>query len=1495
MTSGSVASFVSLFSVTARGRSSKIAAVCSLFEFMKTPVAALVLGLLATAYALPAGAADPAYYVKKSTWQETMLASLEAIAQSDLEDGFAPFESETRRGGDAAQRVSVPVAGARVLYLFVTGCPDVRWGVADWAEATLLQADGRRVSLTQGDRFKALLGRCEQDMTLRSGLYQKLRVGERTFDRGLNVQANSMILVPLDKTSQRLEAWIGVDAWAGTNGAVRFSVVGPRTAARKRLFELAARDFPEGQTRQQMAWVREDRIFEFDWKPGDWAGLAQRFARVSHRVPALATKAMKMAEAVSDRPGWEQVRDVYFTSRVMGSALDRARAFEFEGLRLALADLEQAFPQSYPKRFRQRAAELESGLREALARLPDGALTDYERAADLQSELEALKSEALLANPLLNFDRLLVIKRVPNGDPRRSQWEGFGLGEFIGLPRQSSWANGTMPNVDRWTNEIAVVSPVRPAGQIRTLFKPEASRLVSDLDLHWSTDKLLFSMPDPKRNWQVFELRLDGKNPPTPIPGPAQGSPTIGPQTSVRQLTGLQPDVHNYSAIYLPDGYIDFVSTAPLQGVPCNASVIVGMMYQMDADGYNIRQICFEQDHDYTPSILNNGRVLYLRWDYTDTPHVWNRLLMSMNPDGTGQMEYYGASSYWPNAIFFARAIPNHPTKVVGIVTGHHEGRVGELVIFDPAKGRHETNGVVQRLPGRGQPIEPKIEDKLTEHSWPKFLHPWPLSENYFLVACKPGPDSLWGIYLVDVFDNMVLVKEEEHFALLQPIPLAKRTPPPVLDRKVVSSRKDAMVYMEDVYHSPGMRGVPRGTVKELRVFTYQFGFQTLAGIDHRVGADGPWEAKRVLGTVPVQPDGSALFYVPAKTPVSFQPLDTEGKAMGLMRSWITGMPGEFFSCTGCHDRQSTAPPGLSRGRALNRPVSDLKPWHGPVHGFNFAQDLQTVLDQHCVRCHNGEPRPDGKKIPDLRGDQGGYFVYRAGQLDGQFIRAASKQELLGKYGAVFEPSYVALRQYVRVGGLESDLHLLPPMEFHADTSELIQMLRKGHQDVQLDAEAWDRLVTWIDLNAPCHGRWADVTKLPGNQRQRRVELRTLYGGVVEDCEEEPTSRSPALRRQDGQNPALRRPDAPSPPAPSESSRGGNGILPGAGTQRTGTIGGAATATAAPPKGGTLAGAGWPFDAAEARRRQAATGVTTRTVDLGGGIRMELVRIPEGSFVMGDSNGEADERPEAVVKIRKAFWMAKVEVSNEQFSRFDALHDSRFEHRTSWIFSEEYLGWPLNQPSQPAVRVSWDEAMSFCRWLSARLNEKVSLPTEAQWEYACRAGTATPLWYGDTDAEFARFGNMGDRSLRRLADEGWRPKAPDLVPKDSRFDDGALVTVATGRYAPNPWGLCDMHGNAAEWTRSTYQPYPYNPEGGREEANATPALRSAGSGGTPDVQWGGRKVVRGGSWRDRPKNCRSSFRLAYQPWQQVFNVGFRVVIEEEEKTTAAVSSAARGR
>jgi formylglycine-generating enzyme required for sulfatase activity len=228
--------------------------------------------------------------------------------------------------------------------------------------------------------------------------------------------------------------------------------------------------------------------------------------------------------------------------------------------------------------------------------------------------------------------------------------------------------------------------------------------------------------------------------------------------------------------------------------------------------------------------------------------------------------------------------------------------------------------------------------------------------------------------------------------------------------------------------------------------------------------------------------------------------------------------------------------------------------------------------------------------------------------------------------------------------------------------------------------------------------------------------------------------------------------------------------------------------------------------------------------------------------------------------------MATKEVTNQIYNLFDSKHDSRIEDKNAYQFGIH--GYPMNRPEQPVVRVSWLEAMAFCRWLSEKTGLKFTLPSEAEWEYACRAGTATPMYYGDLDTDFAKFANLADAKLSEFASDPYTIDTPlqnptkydDWLPKDARFNDGALLTVEPGRYFPNAWGLLDMHGNAAEWTRSTYRPYPYRDE---------PALEPAAS--------AGRKVARGGSWRDLPKHCTSSYRLNYLPFQRVYNVGIRVI------------------
>jgi formylglycine-generating enzyme required for sulfatase activity len=1129
------------------------------------------------------------------------------------------------------------------------------------------------------------------------------------------------------------------------------------------------------------------------------------------------------------RDDTDRILRLYEQAALYRKAWSDLRFIDFPAIRRAVGDLTDSYPDRFPNadRLLGQLNMYEASMPVLIASLENG----NANAIQELNTVDELRRKTLLSNPLLDFDsfnadapqqgratiharstikggvgiKILILRRTPLGDPRRAEAPNRGMGEFLGLAQQSSWQLDRIRQPFGWDNEIVILSSLRSTPSMQSLYRPPTPRLISDIELDFDASKLSFSMPGDEYRWRVFEMNMENG--------------------AMRQITpdGC-PDVDDFDACYLPNGKMVFVSTAAKQGVPCSNGIAVAVNYLMDADGANVRRLGFDQDHDYCPTVMNDGRVMYLRWDYTDLPHQWPRILFAMNPDGTGQRAIYGSNSYWPNAIFNARPIPKHSTKVLGVITGHHVGRVGELILFDFAQGQHEADGVVQRIPGWGEKVEPIIMDKLTIDSWPKFVHPYPLSDKYFLVSGKPGPDDLWGIYLVDVFDNMVLLKEIEGEGLFEPIPLMERERPPVIPERVNPESEEAIIYLSDIYDGEGLRGVPHGTVKTLRIFAYNFAYPYKSGGQHRVGTDGPWEPKRILGTVPVEEDGSAVFRVPAETPISIQALDDRGAAIQLMRSWTTAMPGEIVSCVGCHEGAGSAPSARVT-IASTRPPSEIKPWYGPVRGFSFSREVQPVLDAYCISCHDGRNDKGGYSIPDLRGNRDAYVVLESNNPQSRLIEGVPREELVQQFSGVFEPAYFELRRFVRVGGLESDLHVLKPGEFHADTTELMQILEKDHYGVQLDDESYERLAAWIDLNAPCHGSWQDILGRPqmNEDHERRLELESLYGSIAEDLEVTPVLPAATIQ-----------------PLPARE----------------------AIAPSAPVFCGN-----WPWSVEEAIERQALAGTSIeRSLDLGDGTTLDMVLIPPGEYIMGNPNGLLDERPTQLIEIPNAFWISRCEITNEQFARFNPGHDSRHEHGTASFNSERAIGPPLNGPRQPVVRVSWQEASNFCDWASEQLDVSIDLPTEMQWEYACRAGSSSPFHWGDIDADdFSPYANMADATLSTWATYNERRRSADQVPRDERFDDGALVSVDVGSYRPNAWGLYDMHGNVWEWTRSNYTPYSHSENVVNFDGDSSGELR---------------KVARGGSWYDRPFRCDAAYRLSYPPWRKVYNVGFRVVIEE---------------
>jgi len=1039
----------------------------------------------------------------------------------------------------------------------------------------------------------------------------------------------------------------------------------------------------------------------------------------------------------------------------------------FEGAAMAMQDVIDNFPDksTYASKYLDEIEKYKNRMQQLEPLLYQN---DAEAIKEITAFLQVHRS-ALIKNPVLKDKEIYAIRQViPNANSAMAAQIGRN---------QNNWTTNASISRSGWNNEICKLSNLQGDVKITSVFKPEGTAPVKDVDLHWDGARMLFSAVGENDRWHVYEMNTQTK--------------------AVKRLTPVEHnDVDWFDACYLPDGRIILASTAGYVGVPCiSGSQPTSDLFLLDPKTDKLRQLNFGQDCDWDPVILNNGKVCYLRWEYTDNSHYFTRILMQMNPDGTAKREYYGSGSYFPNSLFDARPIPGNANEFIGIVSGHHGvARSGRLLIFDPKKGRKEADGVVQEIPGYGKTVEPIIKDRLVDGVWPQFLTPYPINENYFLVSAKLGPEALWGIYMVDRFDNMVLVHNAEGEAFAEPFIIEKRDVPPVIPDKVNLNDKTSTVYITDIYEGQGLKGIPRGAVEKLRIYAYQYGYNKVGGHD-LLALEGGWDVKRILGTVPVEEDGSAMFKIPANTPISMQPLDKDGAALQLMRSWMTGMPGEVVSCVGCHESQNIVPQARFTIASRKRPV-EITPWYGPTRPVAYNTELKPVIDKKCVGCHNGLE----KDIPDF-----------------------SSNEQSGYNG--FSESYMALHPYVRRPGCESDFHTLEPMDYYVNTSELVQMLKKGHHGVELNNEEWDRLITWIDMNVPFHGKYTPPEYNGHNQVNRRKELSLLYGNVDLNGEQEFEDAKIRLEAKGPIEPVM----------PKEVYKRNEKIKLN----------------------------GWPLTQAEAltlQKKFAVNGQLTKTVKIANGLNLEFIRIPSGKFVFGNNDGQPDQQ-ERVVEIEKPFWMSKTEITNAIFRSVFVDHNSRFIDQ-QWK-DHIFAGYPANEDQMPAIRMTWEKANEFCEKLSANTGLKISLPTEVQWEWAARAGSNNDMYFGNLEDDFSAYENLADYTLRDLAVIGVDPKpmGPDnprfkfynFVPKVEKYNDGVLVPQGTANYKSNLWGLHDILGNVAEWTKSDYTFY-------GDDENL--------------------KVARGGSWLDRPKYSTVATRDGYLPYQKVFNVGFRLIIED---------------
>ena len=669
----------------------------------------------------------------------------------------------------------------------------------------------------------------------------------------------------------------------------------------------------------------------------------------------------------------------------------------------------------------------------------------------LWRDVHLLRRQIAFANPLANVGPLLFVKRVPSGFSHQ-------LTQYAG---RHARAGGGVFVLD---------APGRSMATRRIDSLPTGSFLHPDVS--WDGQRVLFafcktapvrtkSSAQASQFYHLFEMSVDGSN--------------------LRQLT--EGTFDDFSARYLPNGKIMFISTRRggfhrCGRGPCPTHTLA----LANADGSEPRVISFHETHEWDPAVLNDGRVLYTRWDYVDRHAVHYQQLWTVQPDGSAVESFYGNNTLNPVGVWEARAVPGS-RRVMATAAAHHAMTSGSIILVDVTKKNDGLQPITRLTPdalfpesefpvGRwharaGVPVRPQVP--VEEQRWPghSYRTPHPLSEDFFLAAYSFDPligepfanaANMFGIYLIDRFGNKELIYRDVSIGSLWPTPLRPRQRPPALPSLLVNDQpNEGTFFMQDVYMGWPQFSKNKDVVKRLRIVQV-LPKTTPHANTPRVGLANASPGKQVLGTVPVESDGSAWFRAPAGIPLSFQALDKRGMAIQTMRSLTYLQPGEQARCVGCHAHRDAAPIVTNVTLASRREPSRITPGPNGSKPLNYAILVQPIVNKHCVACH-GNKNPDGGI--DLTSATDGQFTRSYNAL----ARLVSYSEWKGTPRANHEPQTY-------------------PNQFGSRASQLMQLLSKGHQGVQLNEKEHESLITWMDTNALFYGTFDPADQ----QRQRRGE-----------------------------------------------------------------------------------------------------------------------------------------------------------------------------------------------------------------------------------------------------------------------------------------------------------------------------------------------------------------------------------------------------------------------
>lgn len=551
---------------------------------------------------------------------------------------------------------------------------------------------------------------------------------------------------------------------------------------------------------------------------------------------------------------------------------------------------------------------------------------------------------------------------------------------------------------------------------------------------------------DEGRCYHIFRVNLDG--------------------TELQQLT--DGTWNDFDPCWLPNGRIAFISERRGGYLRCGRVCPNYTLFDMAADGSGIACLSFHETNEWHPSVTNDGTIIWTRWDYVDRHGCTAHMPWVTSLDGRDPRAVHGNFSprpERPDMELDCRAIPGSH-KFVAVAAPHHGQAYGSLVIIDPNMPDDDSMAPVKR-------VTPEVAFPESQGGAQVYGTPWPLSENYYLCVydarMQPGEGSQggayspgnYGIYLVDAFGNRELIYRDPQIACLSPIPVRPRPVPPVAPDLVQrgpetnpaarsydtrsSTDRDATVAVMNVYESlfPWPKETRISHLRLLQVFPMSVPSGSPpheTGLRIASAGDSVVPVRHVLGTVPVEEDGSAHFTAPANIELFFQALDERGMAVQSMRSATQLHAGEYLVCAGCHEpRQRTMVGGGSTPPlAFQRPPSLITPDVDGSNPFSYPRLVQPVLDQHCVECHlqHADTAPNLGREPVSR------------------KWYASYNSLVEKF---------AFHDY-------GDGYRTTPGRFGAYASRLYQLIQDGHYDVQLTSEELHRLTLWLDCSSMFYG-----------------------------------------------------------------------------------------------------------------------------------------------------------------------------------------------------------------------------------------------------------------------------------------------------------------------------------------------------------------------------------------------------------------------------------------